>query len=601
MSVFDGRGKSKRRAMNGIALLGPTPSLCQSDVIEVTVSRTLDEPTVMEGRNTFVPGLTAGAILLTGLALSIGWGVRGNWGHEYGAMIPGALAAIAAYVTSGREDWRRRTVDAAFFGALGWSFGGSMSYMIVISYTHSGHFESMLYGHACLFLLGFLWAAPGGVGTAMPTAYDRSSLDAFYLPAFTVMAAWMLEYPALVGLSRLFSLEPYSFNWFDTDWIAAAIALVVSLLFVLISPSHRRAAALYLLMSVGWWAGFLGLVVFGGLRMTPPRGDNWAGMVGLTLGMFLYLAFARQPRLIFAGLMAGFWGGLGFSGGNTLKLLEIGLGEYLVKAGVWTSNSVNWHSVLEQSFGFISGVGIAVTMGMLSTRSPRQLEETSAKKPWTSGAGVAFVLLAITFVNIRKNFSSTWFPNKVVPERLYQIPAETWFNFFYGVVALVVLAVIARHRRKPIAAFALSSLGQSQLLFLALLWWIVVGNAVRVFPFPEGRLVTEGVIQFNASLATLLVLVGPWDRGETTTRVSSRPIRSSGLLLAGTLIVGLVFAAGSIAAETWTINALFGDQPLTHARRHIRFGPENTNDPSKDLPRPDLRPNPKPEPAKAKQ
>ena len=33
--------------------------------------------------------------VLTALSLSIGWGIRGNFGHEYGAMIPGALAAMA--------------------------------------------------------------------------------------------------------------------------------------------------------------------------------------------------------------------------------------------------------------------------------------------------------------------------------------------------------------------------------------------------------------------------------------------------------------------------------------------------------------------------
>jgi hypothetical protein len=84
-----------------------------------------------------VPGLSWQAILLVALSLSIGWGVRGNWGHEYGAMIPGALAALAAALVSGREDWRRRGVFFAFLGAIGWSFGGSMSYGRVLGYTHS--------------------------------------------------------------------------------------------------------------------------------------------------------------------------------------------------------------------------------------------------------------------------------------------------------------------------------------------------------------------------------------------------------------------------------------------------------------------------------
>jgi len=54
------------------------------------------------------------AILFVALALSIGWGVRGNWGHEVGAMVPGALAAMAAVLVSGRADWYRRAPFFAF-------------------------------------------------------------------------------------------------------------------------------------------------------------------------------------------------------------------------------------------------------------------------------------------------------------------------------------------------------------------------------------------------------------------------------------------------------------------------------------------------------
>jgi len=111
--------------------------------------------------------LNSPAIWLTALSLSIGWGIRGNFGHEFGAMIPGALAAMGVVLLSGREDWRRRIAYFAMFGALGWSFGGSISYMQVIAYTHSGHSLSVLYGFASLFVIGFLWAAMGGAGTAL--------------------------------------------------------------------------------------------------------------------------------------------------------------------------------------------------------------------------------------------------------------------------------------------------------------------------------------------------------------------------------------------------------------------------------------------------
>jgi hypothetical protein len=45
------------------------------------------------------------AAILVSLSLSIGWGVRGNFGHEYGAMLPGALAALAGVLVFGQRDW----------------------------------------------------------------------------------------------------------------------------------------------------------------------------------------------------------------------------------------------------------------------------------------------------------------------------------------------------------------------------------------------------------------------------------------------------------------------------------------------------------------
>ena len=65
------------------------------------------------------PGRRPLAVFLVALSLSIGWGIRGNFGHEAGAMIPGALAALAACLLSGREDWRGRAPWFALFGGLG--------------------------------------------------------------------------------------------------------------------------------------------------------------------------------------------------------------------------------------------------------------------------------------------------------------------------------------------------------------------------------------------------------------------------------------------------------------------------------------------------
>ena len=91
------------------------------------------------------------SIILAMLSLSIGWGIRGNFGHEFGAMMPGMLCAVAVCLFSGRGDWRARVPYFGLFGAFGWAFGGSMAYMPVISYTHSGHLLTQLYGFLVVF------------------------------------------------------------------------------------------------------------------------------------------------------------------------------------------------------------------------------------------------------------------------------------------------------------------------------------------------------------------------------------------------------------------------------------------------------------------
>ena len=225
------------------------------------------------------------------LSLSIGWGIRGNFGHEFGAMIPGALAAMAAVILSGRVDWWSRIAHFAFFGALGWSFGGSISYMQVIGYTHSGDSVSVLYGFAGLFVIGFLWAAMGGAGTALPAVLSREKLTSFYAPLCWIFAAWCLQ-----GLLEdwLGSVQPdyrhrSPLYWYDTDWLAALVAGGVVGVGALVRRRLDDASALILHMAVGWWAGFLGLVILLGWRMTPPRGDNWAGCIGMVAGLWVFL------------------------------------------------------------------------------------------------------------------------------------------------------------------------------------------------------------------------------------------------------------------------------------------------------------------------
>jgi hypothetical protein len=549
------------------------------------ISKDAAEARSAEGNGLSKPGMLS--VLWVALSLSIGWGIRGNFGHEYGAMIPGMLATLAAVLLSGRSDWHRRGVFFAFFGALGWSFGGSISYMQVIAYTHSGHSGSQLYGFACLFVIGFLWAAMGGAGAALPAFLNRERLTEFFAPLTAVFVGWTLQD---FIVDRWFDVDP-AFRqqsilyWYDTDWVAALVAIVAVLVLAGVRRRFDSAASLILHMAVGWWVAFLVLVNLFGLRMTPPRGDNWAGCVGMVAGMLVYLWRNNLHGVIAATLVTGFIGGFGFATATLLKLVGMAGSETIRRQfgleGIWQTN---WHSILEQSYGFINGLGVAVALFWVARHAPKTNEEPPVRR-WADSYAAAFVLLVVTYINLAKN-PEVWVKAKAMPATLYGLSAGGWFNLAYVALALVFFALLAVHRRRPLPLLSTSWLARGQMLYLAFLWVMVVGNFERALTsFAPQRLITEGVVFLNAALCTIgIFLSAPG---------ADRKLPEAGFnwsrLLPKTFAVGLIAMALSVPADWVVVRAVYGDTQASHASKHIRFGPEataTTEKPKLDVPHP---------------
>jgi hypothetical protein len=499
-------------------------------------------------------------VLLTALALSVGWGIRGNFGHEFGAMIPGALAAMAIVLLSGREDWWRRVAYFAMFGALGWSFGGSISYMQVVAYTHSGHSASVLYGFACLFVIGFLWAALGGAGTALPAFLDWDQLTELFAPIAAVFVGWaLLELWIEPWLAQEMATRGMALNWYDTDWTGALMAIVAVLALVAFRRRLDRGSALVLHLAIGWWASFLVLVVLLGIRMTPPRGDNWAGVLGMFAGLMVYCARFDLKGVALVSLVTGFIGGIGFAAASMLKLVEVTSGY-----------DTNWHSILEQTTGLFNGIAVAVAMGLLIRAAPR-VNDDAPRRRWTEVFAVGFVLIGITYLNIRKN-TNDWVKADAVPALMHGITVRVWFNIAYMLLAIAVLVPLIRHLRRPLPVLPSNWLGRGQLLFLVFLWWMVVGNFERALVgFAPVRLVTEGVILVNDVICTLVALVAPAQSPEPAPRRSPHRPQIGRAILIGTLA-----AACTIVADWAIVRAIYGDRFAGHAGLHIRFGPNAT-------------------------
>jgi hypothetical protein len=338
----------------------------------------------------------------------------------------------------------------------------------------------------------------------------------------------------------------------------------VAILAVLgLAVARRRldsASVLILHVAVGWWLAFLLLVNLLGWRMTPPRGDNWAGCIGMVAGLWVYFQRRGLHGIIFASLLTGLIGGFGFATADLLKLIGIAGGA-----------QTNWHSLLEQSYGFINGVGLAVALFWLARRAPR-LATGSAPPRWTHTFAAAFVLLIITYVNLRRGPES-WVKAKAMPEMLLGLSAGAWFNLAYIGLAAAFLALASAHRRRTIPLLAQTPLVGGQLLYLVFLWWMVLGNYARALvAFAPERLVTEGVIFANALLCTVGILLNvPIGVTEATRAPMPWP-----RLLGRTFGVGLAATGLCIMAEWGAVRAVYGDRFAGYAGRHIRFGPDAT-------------------------
>jgi hypothetical protein len=651
------------------------------------------------------------ALLLGGISLSIGWGIRGNYGHEAGAMLPGALAAIAVCLLSNREDWRERVAYFALFGALGWGLGGSMSYMQVIAYAHSGHAPSQYYGFFALFVMGFLWAALGGAGTALPAVLDRRSLCDLFRPLCVVFALlavlYWVEDPAARAIQSQFDAQvtgigggqrhESAFYWFDTNWLDVLLIIIGLLAFDLVdrhfgrslwlpvfaavggvagylaqvaitragwsgavhdalvhtqgddalfNRSHlltnwpdvflkesdyaglavglmigigcyfawfgkfRRGSSLLLHLALGWFAGFLLLPVLLDVRMTPPRGDNWAGMVGVFVGLSVYCVRCRLWPILEAALVAGVIGGIGFSGGACVEALLESFGNANLAPGlasVWTSwqsavpslpfpqeilgaqpvhqwefwLSANWHSFLEQSYGFVNGLAIVAAMAVLLRRQGR-CDDSAPREYWTEILAVLIVVPVLMWVNLEKNvadWTSGHPPTMPAAMRMpllgFSLSAWGWFNVVFGIAAMAFAMLLNIHPRRRLALLEASWLGRGQWLYLLLLWVFVIGNFGKALVhFTEQRLLTEGVMTLSAVLATVLLLLVPRANAPPSNPIPPDYGRSIGIAALGAVLCAAVFPV----LATLSVRTVYGDAPVmrpVNAVQHpiTRFGP----------------------------
>jgi hypothetical protein len=347
--------------------------------------------------------------------------------------------------------------------------------------------------------------------------------------------------------------------------------VVAALLLALVRRRVDRSTGLVLSLAGGWWAGFGILVLCFDLHMTPPRGDNWAGCLGMTIGAIIYCTTTGLAEVARAAVVSGFIGGIGFASASMLKLVEVTSGY-----------TTNWHSIMEQTTGLFNGIGIAVALRHLAGRPGRAEGDGDAHADaqalactWPEAAAVGFVLLVIPYLNLRKNVRD-WVQAHAVPETMYGIPAWLWFDLASLIVALGMSVLVVRHQRRRLAIVPDDPLGRGQALYVLFLAIMVIGNFDRALVgFAPQRLVTEGVILVNSVLCVVLLLTM-----DLSSRLVPDPVEQPAervpIAWARLVAVGLAAVLAAILIDWAIVRGIYGDRFAGHSGLHIRFGPGAT-------------------------
>jgi hypothetical protein len=127
----------------------------------------------------------AKSILLTAMAGAMGWGIRGRYGHETGAMIAGVLVSLVLVFLHCPQTASLRAARAVAFGTIAMGIGGSMTYGQTIGLTQNPEvigWAAWRWGMLGLGIKGAIWIGFAGLFLGMALGGQRySGRDVFRL------------------------------------------------------------------------------------------------------------------------------------------------------------------------------------------------------------------------------------------------------------------------------------------------------------------------------------------------------------------------------------------------------------------------------------
>ena len=281
------------------------------------------------------------------------WGIRGQYGHETGAMMFGILVGFTLVMLfmPGASSLQAARIVALFTVAIG--FGGSMTYGETVGLTHDvevhgnvsdPHWNEGAYRWGMLGLAGKggLWIGFGG--------------------AFLGLGMGGKKYRALemlgvgLGMLALVFLGKWALNSpFD--------------------PDNKILPTFYFSDHWRWEPE----------QYVNPRLEMWGGMLFAFIGLITYLVFVKRDRLARNLAFWGWIGGLGFPIGQSLQAAHNWDSKAFSNSSFWQYGVNSWN-LMEVTFGTVAGLvlGFGVWLNRKHITQDGRADEVSISNVWES-------------------------------------------------------------------------------------------------------------------------------------------------------------------------------------------------------------------------
>lgn len=249
--------------------------------------------------------------------------------------------------------------------------------------------------------------------------------------AFGMSLGGIQSYGLLIGYTMCTDMLNVTYGYLSLAIVGGLWGAFAGGLLGMVLSGKKRSPLFWGLLVILFYVGgeicYFLLIDTLGLLMTPPRAENWAWCLGVVITLIIvnvYLKDFRPVRTTLKGFLAG---GIGFMFGESLQVY-----------GKFLGPQFDWWKVMEISFGFVMGGGLAITI----FSEFKEDENTLETSPMVNILAIMIITAFVPLVTLHNMLEG--FEQNSILKRTDVLWQDGYFNIMLRGIALtfIVFAIL---------------------------------------------------------------------------------------------------------------------------------------------------------------